>query len=376
MAPRYALSDSEAESELDQPTAPSDDALEKALRDTVAEIYRTGNMEELTVKRVRLAAEKSLQLEPGFFKTDNAWKTKSEQIIREAVESQDAAGQSNDEEEEEKAPSPPPSKSNPAKRTKADASAPRKRRKASTPDPEDDKEEENEDGNEEQGSDAASDEGKEKAKKPTKGSKAKQGQKLQPKPKGKTAEVSDDAKEHDAKEQDTKPSEEPKVDQKDDSESEMSVVLDEEPEPTRKRQKSSEAAAPKGKKKAAAKPKDADVDPNEAEIKRLQGWLVKCGIRKMWWRELAPYDSPKAKIKHLKEMLKDAGMGGRYSVEKANRIREERELRADLELVQEGAKRWGTGSGDEGSDSAQPRRRLNRGRKTLAFLDSDGEGTD
>lgn len=85
MAPRYALSDSEAESEPDQPAPPSDDALARALRDTVARIYKTGNMEELTVKRVRLAAEKSLGLEPGFFKADDAWKAKSEQIIREAV---------------------------------------------------------------------------------------------------------------------------------------------------------------------------------------------------------------------------------------------------------------------------------------------------
>ncbi|KAH8426838.1 putative transcriptional regulator [Aspergillus melleus] len=373
MAPRYALSDSEAESEPEQPTAPSDDALEKALRDTVAEIYKTGNMEELTVKRVRLAAEKSLELEPGFFKADDAWKAKSEQIIREAVESQDnASEQSDGDEEEKKAPSPPPAKSKPAKRTKPDVSAPRKRRKASIPDPEEDNEDGNEDEEEEeQGSDAPGDESEEKAKKPTKGSKAKQGKKSQSKPKGKTVEESDDEKE-----EDTKPSEEQKVEPKDESESEMSVVLDEEPQPTRKRQKSSETAAPKGKKKTAPKPKDADTDPNEAEIKRLQGWLVKCGIRKMWWRELAPYDTPKAKIKHLKEMLKDAGMEGRYSAEKANRIREERELRADLEQVQEGAKRWGTGSGDDGSDNAQPRRRLNRGRQTLAFLDSDGEETD
>lgn len=85
MAPRYALSDSEAESEPSQSAPPSDNALEKALRDTVAEIYKTGNMEELTVKRVRLAAEKALQLEPGFFKADSAWKARSEQVIREAV---------------------------------------------------------------------------------------------------------------------------------------------------------------------------------------------------------------------------------------------------------------------------------------------------
>lgn len=35
-------------------------------------------------------------------------------------------------------------------------------------------------------------------------------------------------------------------------------------------------------------------------------------------------------------------MTGRYSNEKAKRIKEERELAADLEAVQEGAKVWGT----------------------------------
>ncbi|PYH89185.1 hypothetical protein BO71DRAFT_403278 [Aspergillus ellipticus CBS 707.79] len=190
----------------------------------------------------------------------------------------------------------------------------------------------------------------------------------------------EDKEDQDMEDQDKEDQDKEDQPPKDDSESEMSVVLDEEPKPkpTRKRQKSAEAAPRKGKKQAPAKGKDADADPNQAEIKRLQGWLVKCGIRKMWARELAPYDSPKAKIKHLKDMLKDAGMEGRYSAEKASRIREERELKADLELVQEGAKRWGKGSGEEneeGDDSA-PKRRLNRGRKSLAFLESEGEETD
>jgi hypothetical protein len=163
---------------------------------------------------------------------------------------------------------------------------------------------------------------------------------------------------------------------KDDSESEMSVVLDEEPQPKapRKRQKSAAGTATKTKKKAP-KAKDEDTSPDQAEIKRLQGWLVKCGIRKLWGKELAPYDTPKAKIKHLKKMLEDAGMTGRPSQEKANQIREERELKADLEQIQEGAKQWGAKS-DEEDEDAKPRRRLARGRQSLAFLESDGEETD
>lgn len=60
----------------------SDGRLEKALRDTVANIFRTGKLEELTVKRVRLAAETTLGLDEGFFKAHDEWKTRSEQIIK------------------------------------------------------------------------------------------------------------------------------------------------------------------------------------------------------------------------------------------------------------------------------------------------------
>lgn len=175
------------------------------------------------------------------------------------------------------------------------------------------------------------------------------------------------------KEPDTKPT--PEV-TKDDSESEMSVVLDEEPEPAQKQRKSAGKAAKKEKKPAPkTKGKDVDLDPDQGEIKRLQGWLVKCGIRKMWWRELAPYETPKAKIKHLKQMLEEVGMKGRYSVDKARQIREERELKADLEQIQQGAKQWGTASGDEEKEAPPPRRAA-RGRQALAFLDSEGEESD
>lgn len=180
---------------------------------------------------------------------------------------------------------------------------------------------------------------------------------------------------------DKKTAEEAKV--KEDSESELSDVIDE-PPPKKRRQKSAGAegkakAKPAKAKKASAAPAK-DVSPDEAEIKRLQGWLVKCGIRKLWHKELAPCDSPKAKIKHLKDMLKDAGMDGRYSVEKANAIKEQRELAADLEAVQEGAKIWGN-EADEGSDGEEafaevkPRRRAAAAARFVDFGDS-GEDSD
>ncbi|KAL4901402.1 hypothetical protein BDW74DRAFT_181969 [Aspergillus multicolor] len=351
MAPRYAVADSDSESEHDLSDVspkPSDKELEQALRETVAAIFKTGKTEELTVKRVRLAAEKGLQLDEGFFKSNGDWKTKSDRIIKDEVEVQDAAQNSEVGEEKDESADTPSSKATKRAKPKA-SSVSRKRRKASTE------------------SDANSVVHYEDTEDVTK---AKTAESLQP---GLSEEkVVDDS---DGSKEVTK-SPEQKAEAGGDSESEMSVVLDEEPQPKRQRQKKSTgSASAKGKKKTPAKAKDADSDPNQAAIKRLQGWLIKCGIRKMWARELAPYDTPRAKIKHLKDMLKDVGMEGRYSVEKARQIKEERELREDIEMVQEGAKRWGKDTAEDGSDSG-PRRRLNRGRKALAFLESEGEGTD
>jgi len=63
-------------------TIPSDDTLRRALRHAVGEVYRTGNLEELTVKRIRSAAEKDLDLPAGFYKADFRWKGESDRVIK------------------------------------------------------------------------------------------------------------------------------------------------------------------------------------------------------------------------------------------------------------------------------------------------------
>ncbi|KAJ5830586.1 uncharacterized protein N7525_008839 [Penicillium rubens] len=409
MPPKYTMftmSDSESEAEREVSNIPSDQVLEKTLRDQVATIFKSGNMEELTVKRVRLAAEDTLGLTAGYFKSTGDWKARSENIIKDEVETQDQTVQNPQSQAPEKSPPPPKSKSTAlAKRAKSETMPkPRKRQKTRTPVSDE----------EEELSVPPSDES-DRVTKPKKRSKApvnKSPVKASvQKPKKDTSDASDFS--GDESEEVTMPKKRSKApvkksptkkpsvhkpmkdisdasdvphdtsdvaketrDTKDDSESEMSVVLDEEPQPKapRKRQKSAGGTATKTKKKAP-KAKDEDISPDQAEIRRLQGWLVKCGIRKLWGKELAPYDTPKAKIKHLKKMLEDAGMTGRPSQEKANQIREERELKADLEQIQEGAKQWGAKS-DEEDEDAKPRRRLARGRQSLAFLESDGEETD
>ena len=174
------------------------------------------------------------------------------------------------------------------------------------------------------------------------------------------------------------------------SESEMSVLIDEPPKKGRSRGRLKEAestkrgkehnqpAAKNQKRKSHA---DETADPNQEEIKRLQSWLVKCGIRKMWWKELQPFETARAKIAHLKDMLAEAGMVGRYSQEKAAHIREERELKADLEAVQEGARIWGKEDEEDacgGNDgSGRLKKQVAKGLQGLDFLnDDDGEETD
>jgi hypothetical protein len=138
-----------------------------------------------------------------------------------------------------------------------------------------------------------------------------------------------------------------------DNESEMSVLIDEPPK--KKRNSKASVTEPKSKASksstAASKKKGEPLSRNEEEIKRLQGWLVKCGLRKLWHRELANCDTEKAKIQHLKKMLEDAGMEGRPSNEKAKQIKEARELREEIEAAKEFEKRWGQGKEGRGDGS-------------------------
>lgn len=66
-------------------TAVTDEKLEQALRQAVTTVYENGDLDNLTVKRMRIAAEEDLGLDAGFFK-EGKWKDKSKRIIeQEAV---------------------------------------------------------------------------------------------------------------------------------------------------------------------------------------------------------------------------------------------------------------------------------------------------
>ncbi|KAL2355012.1 hypothetical protein BJ546DRAFT_718665 [Cryomyces antarcticus] len=398
--PDYAEKPDSLNSNEPAVNVPSDARLGAALRHATKAIFKTGNREELTVKRIRAAAEEEVSFDDHrhFYKTTPDWDKRSKDIIKETV----AALESNADSEESLASSP---QELPKTRKPAVKPAPQKRKvlvtstvvKPRTTDKRQGKLD-----SVDSASDSLSD--------------APSGVESIPEPRRKKRKVEEDdsgvvtspssakatpkaqvqADDVVHSEDDDEPhavASNPTIAPGktiDESESEMSVILDEPPpSKTKKRQtksppdKPSKAKASKAT-KAAAKAKAGPEDPEEAEIKRLQGWLIKCGIRKLWHKELAAYDTPKTKISHLKRMLKDAGMDGRYSVEKASRIKEQRELAADLEAVQAGAKLWGhdedgeeNENGGGGSGEKQPKRRLAKGFKELDFLGSDGgEETD
>lgn len=74
------MSDSE-----DETSIPNDSEIELTLRAIIARIYKSGNHESLTLKRVRNAAEKEIDLPEGFFKQSNEWNEKSKTIIVDEV---------------------------------------------------------------------------------------------------------------------------------------------------------------------------------------------------------------------------------------------------------------------------------------------------
>ncbi|EFE42134.1 transcriptional regulator, putative [Trichophyton verrucosum HKI 0517] len=345
---------------------PSAEAIEQGLRATVAKIYKSGNLDELTVKRVRLATEKNLGLEQGVLKAHAEWKQKSDEIIKDEVENPPPKSTA--------APTKPRSKKRPSPETQKASKPVKKRKKATSVQSEKDS---NSMSSEER--DPMPISNKKSKAPPMKVSRNKNVTKVDAESEEDNSDQSDGDKSVTCQPKATSKATKA-ADAEGDSESEMSVLIDEEPKPKKGKSTARSTELGKGKKTKSGKTRKETVpeDPDQAEIKRLQDWLVKCGIRKVWGRELMGCSTPKEKIRHLKSMLKDAGMDGRYSIEKANRIREDRELRADLEAAQEGAKKWGANidEEEESSKTGRSSRRIAKSFKQFDFLGQDDQDSE
>jgi hypothetical protein len=346
----------------------NDSAIESALRDVVREA--TKQEEEITVNLARSRAEEKLGLHVGTLKSNAEWKKRSAQIVQDAFEEPPSP-------EQPKKSAPKPKAG--SKRKSDDAVEEKtKRRKKSPVNDSQESEDAVEDAAEAPGINHEIDASEPKA---------------ATKPKSKPQSMSTSTL---SSPPDTGDEEAPAILTKnekgaaaangdDDDESDLSSVIDD-PPPKRKRQRKSDAKPAKTKTEKPAKSAKAttksskpekEISPDEEEIKRLQGWLIKCGIRKMWHRELAACSTPKEKIKHLKGMLDEAGMTGRYSAEKAKQIKEQRELKAELEEAKKFNEQWGheeEDGGDEGEGAVQKRSRLKP--KGLVDFGDSGEDSD
>ncbi|KAI7267506.1 hypothetical protein KC345_g7907 [Hortaea werneckii] len=351
-------------------TMPDEASIEQCLRRTVRDAIKSE--EEVTVNSTRIRVEKQLGLGAGFFKGSDEWKQRSKEVINAAVEEPDSPVAS-----KKTGPKSKPQRG--SKRKSEDAEdepkkgRSQKRAKRSVT-PASDVEESEAGKDEEQPSVKA---------KPNPGSKnASKGDNEERTKPDETSDLSEPPDENDSNGDASakahgKPAEI-------DDESEMSEVFDE-PPAKKKRQKKSTSPSeskPKTTKNPIAKPANKggkELTADDEEIKRLQGQLLKCGIRKVWGKELKKFDTDRAKIKHLKSMLEDVGVTGRFSAEKAKQIKEQRELAAELESAREFNETWGSKKDEEESEGKEEAPTRSRGLKPkglVDFGDSGDEGSD
>ncbi|KAJ8061488.1 hypothetical protein OCU04_009303 [Sclerotinia nivalis] len=381
----------------------SDKALTSALSKTVRDVFHSDEKEKLSVRFIRTKVEQEFELSDGFL-NEGRWKEKSKGIIKGEV---DKLMQEDGEEEEEEPVKAKNSKKTPAKkatpvakgtkRASAERKAPPPKRQKKEKTPVSDSElselaeteisgidsEISEDvlktkpkkqvkktaeaNSDNDASDNEDEVAPKKAKKPLKKEVVSSDSELSDiesitpseakappiatSPKIRDSSLSTPPK---TEEEASPPSNNKDAGNESDS-SAMSVVLDG-PLTTKPRVKKSKSASSKSSKVTkTAKPKatkakaTAELTPSEQVIKTLQTQLVKCGIRKIWAFELKKYETENEKIKHLKNMLTEVGMTGRFSEGRAKEIKEMRELQADLEAVKEGEKAWGLGRGSRRS---------------------------
>ncbi|KAH9810886.1 hypothetical protein DFH28DRAFT_901746 [Melampsora americana] len=120
----------------------------------------------------------------------------------------------------------------------------------------------------------------------------------------------------------------------------------------------------KRKSKATKPTKASSTDDKYAkEIKRLKGYVIACGVRKRWAQEFATCHTPTSQIQRIKLILSDLGMPNRYSMNKAEEIRQRRELEDDLNSLQP----------VDQDDDEEDRKKTKKGKMVI---DSDDEDQD
>ncbi|KAJ2059548.1 hypothetical protein GGI17_004316 [Coemansia sp. S146] len=159
-------------------------------------------------------------------------------------------------------------------------------------------------------------------------------------------------------------------DVKDVDESEASELDDDDdvPAPTSVAQKRRALATSKSPQAAKRAKKDDSggklSKSSETTITNLKQYITKCGLRKVWAKELAGLSGAQ-QIQHLKDILSELGMEGRPTLEKCKKIKAKRDLLAELEEI---------GGGDDEPDLAPVSSgRSRRGGSTKVVKDDDSD---
>ncbi|KAI8052372.1 hypothetical protein BDF22DRAFT_776602 [Syncephalis plumigaleata] len=74
-------------------------------------------------------------------------------------------------------------------------------------------------------------------------------------------------------------------------------------------------------------------DADSKKISTLKKYILKCGVRKQWAKELSDCKTGKSQIARLQTILKDLGVEGRPTLEKCNMVAMRRELNAEQEAL-------------------------------------------
>jgi len=125
-----------------------------------------------------------------------------------------------------------------------------------------------------------------------------------------------------------------------DSDLELSSVIDDPPNKSKKSKKTGRAET---QKRNSGRKSTETLSKDEAKVKRLKGFVLACGVRKVWSKEFKDLERPSQQIARLEQMLRELGMQGRFSLEQAKSIREQRELAQELQDVQAFNKAVSTG---------------------------------
>ncbi|KAI9322435.1 hypothetical protein BX666DRAFT_1894735, partial [Dichotomocladium elegans] len=144
--------------------------------------------------------------------------------------------------------------------------------------------------------------------------------------------------------------------------------------PPAKRKRKSEKASATAKAKDKNESKSAlckTTSPSsssaaEETVKRLKSYVFKCGVRKMWIKELADCETVNSQIERLKSILRDIGVEGRPTLEKCQKIKAERELKAEIESL----------SKENILDEETRGRRGTRSQKRRRIIESEDEGEE